>query len=89
MGSHIVKDVLNVRLGKSLNDRQVRIRWEDTWETFDSMVIDRWKKVKGIIEVKPESIKVRWKDSWGPLESLEDGPLKELAMWLLEDKYSV
>jgi hypothetical protein len=84
-----MKDVLNVRLGKFLNDRQVRIRWEDTWELLDLMDVERWMKVKRVIEGNPESIKVRWKDSWVSLESLGDGPLEDKARRLLEDRYSV
>ncbi|VTT63502.1 unnamed protein product [Fusarium fujikuroi] len=53
------------------------IRWEDTWEPLDLM------------EDKPDYIKVPRKGSWEMLESLEDGPLKEQAKMLFEDKYSV
>ncbi|KAG4258264.1 hypothetical protein FPRO03_03218 [Fusarium proliferatum] len=81
--------VLGVRLGKSLNDRQVRVRWEDTWERYDLMGADKRMQVKGIVGETPESIKIRWKDTWELLKDLEDGPLKEEAKRLLEDKYSV
>ncbi|KAH7477847.1 hypothetical protein BFJ71_g16176 [Fusarium oxysporum] len=81
--------VLGVRLGRSLNDRQVRVRWEDTWERYDLMDADKCMQVKGIVGETPESIKIRWKDTWELLEDLEDGPLKEEAKRLLEDKYSV
>ncbi|EWG46528.1 hypothetical protein FVEG_06985 [Fusarium verticillioides 7600] len=81
--------VLGVRLGRSLNHRQVRVRWEDTWERHDQMGADKCMQVKGIVGETPESIKIRWKDTWELLEDLEDGPLKEEAKRLLEDKYSV
>ncbi|KAH7218880.1 hypothetical protein DER44DRAFT_61139 [Fusarium oxysporum] len=81
--------VLGVRLGRSLNHRQVRVRWEDTWERYDLMDADKCMQVKGIVGETPESIKIRWKDTWELLEDLEDGPLKEEAKRLLEDKYSV
>ncbi|KAH7218881.1 hypothetical protein DER44DRAFT_818317 [Fusarium oxysporum] len=61
----VPKSILDVRLGRELNDMRVKIRWEDTWEPLDPM------------EGKPDYIKVPRKDSWEMLESLEDGPLKE------------
>ncbi|KAG5752600.1 hypothetical protein H9Q69_001683 [Fusarium xylarioides] len=73
----VPKGVLDVRLGRELNDMRVKIRWEDTWEPLDLM------------DDKPDYIKVPRKDSWEMLESLEDGFLKEQAKMLFEDKYSV
>ncbi|KAH7228885.1 hypothetical protein BKA60DRAFT_614104 [Fusarium oxysporum] len=81
--------VVNVRLGRSLNDMQVKVRWEDTWERASLMDVDRLTRVKSIVECTPEAFKVRWKDTWVSFESLEDGLLKEEARRLLEDNYSV
>ncbi|EXL45095.1 hypothetical protein FOCG_13858 [Fusarium oxysporum f. sp. radicis-lycopersici 26381] len=81
--------VVNVRLGRSLNDMQVKVRWEDTWERVSLMDVDRLTRVKSIVECTPEAFKVRWKDTWVSFESLEDGLLKEEARRLLEDNYSV
>lgn len=56
---------------------------------MDVMDADKCMQVKGIVRETPESIKICWKDTWELLEDLEDGPLKEEAKRLLEDKYSV
>ncbi|CAF3557148.1 unnamed protein product [Fusarium graminearum] len=72
-------------MGETLWDKEVRIRWEDSWKPSDWE--DRDKEVKCIVKRGKGYKKVCWKDTWEPLENMDDGKLKEKAIMLFEDKY--